>query len=273
VSNSLLHIGNCAQERAHQPRLLGLVLGLTGHRRLGAARGLYRRAGRARLRLWALNHGAARARAWRALADLTGLVTCADTGRAGRHGGLQNILGHVGRGGALRLQHVAGHVGLGRARRYRGLQHVLGPVDLGAVIAIVGACAAAVVTAVTAAAPAALVTRFAAGDTRRLCDVHECLAAALLHRRNNIANDEAHKENTEIHGQILHCRTLLMFAGIFLLYGSGSESLEGRTRGEIYIDGEHEDHHKKGDPQCVVLEEHSQCPLRDFADPFHLLGD
>lgn len=132
----ILHRANAGEQRAHHPRLLGLVIGLTGDLRLGAARGLHGGAGRAGAGLGALYYGATSHRARRALTYLTRLVARADTRWARRNRGLQDILRHVGRGRALGLQHVAAHIGLRRARRNTGLQDIFGPVNLGAYLAV-----------------------------------------------------------------------------------------------------------------------------------------
>ena len=132
----LLHVGDATEKRAHHPGLFGLILGLTGHLWLRAARGLHGGARRAGGRGRACHNRAALDRAWRALTNLTGLVTGGDTGRAWRNCGLQDVLRHIRRGGAFRLQHVTGHVGLGRAWGNRRLQHILRPVNLGALCTI-----------------------------------------------------------------------------------------------------------------------------------------
>ena len=106
------------------------------HLGLRASRRFHRRAGRAALGLRALDHRATRSRAGRAIADLARLVARADTRRAGGHRRLENVATHVRRSGALCLEHVAAQIGLRRARRDRGLQDILRPIDLGALVAL-----------------------------------------------------------------------------------------------------------------------------------------
>ncbi len=117
----ILHTADLGEQRAHHPRLLRLILCFTAHYGLRATGRLNGGARRARRRWRAGYDGATCNGAGRALADLAGLVARADTGRARRDGGLQDILGHIRRGRALALQHVAAEVGLGRARRDGGL--------------------------------------------------------------------------------------------------------------------------------------------------------
>ena len=140
----ILHTADLCEQRAHHPRLLRLILGLAADDGLRAAGRLNRGARRARRRWRAGHNGATCDGAGRALTDLAGLVARADAGRARRHGGLQDILGHIRRGRALALQHVAAEVGLGRARRDGRLQNILGPVDGGAASLIVGVLLGAV---------------------------------------------------------------------------------------------------------------------------------
>ncbi len=98
-----------------------MVIGLTRHLGLRAAGWLHSSARRALFGLRAGDHRATGTRARRALTNLAGFVTCGDTRRAWWYRGLQNILGHVGRCRALRLEHVATHVRLGWARGDTGL--------------------------------------------------------------------------------------------------------------------------------------------------------
>ena len=100
---------------------------------LRAAWGLDGRTGCARLGLWALDNRAAHHRAGRALANLTRFVAGADTGRARWDRRFKNVFGHVWWCWALTLEHVATHVGTGGGWRDGGLEHILGPVDVGAV--------------------------------------------------------------------------------------------------------------------------------------------
>ncbi len=106
-------------------RVRGLVGGLALNLGLGAGRAGHGGAGGAGLGLRTVGCGAARAGAGRALANLAGLGACADAGRAGGHGGLEHIFGHVGLRRALGLEHVAGHVGHRRAGRHSRLQDPL----------------------------------------------------------------------------------------------------------------------------------------------------
>jgi hypothetical protein len=114
--------GAC-QHRAHRIRWfvcsLALNLGLGAG---GAGDGGARWAG---LGFRAVGGGATRTRAGRALTNLAGLRTGADARRARWDGGLQHILGHVGLGRALRLEHVARHIGHRRTRGHRCLQNPL----------------------------------------------------------------------------------------------------------------------------------------------------
>jgi len=125
-----LHIADCAEERAHHPRLFGLVAGLAGDMRFGATRRLNGGTRRARLGLGALHCRAAGAGAGRALTDLAGLVAGADARRAWRNRRLQDVLGHIRGRRTLSLEHIAAHVGKRRAGRDRGLQDVFGPINL-----------------------------------------------------------------------------------------------------------------------------------------------
>jgi hypothetical protein len=168
-----LHGRDGSQQRPHHPRFLGLVIRLTSDLRLGAARGFHGGARGACLWLRALNHGAARARAGRAFTDLTGLITGADTWRARRYCGFQDVFRHIGRCGALRLQHIPAHIRLRRARRNRGLQHILRPIDLRTSITVTAAAA----TATTAGRRAALMARLTANGTGRLRYINESLRA------------------------------------------------------------------------------------------------
>jgi hypothetical protein len=175
-----LHRADSGQQRAHEPRLFRFISRLTRDLGFRATRGLHSSAGRARCRRRAFHNRAARARAGRAITDLTGLVTGGDTRRAGRHGRLQNISGHVWRRRTLRLEHVAGQIGLGRARRYTGLQHILGPVHLRAAIAIVGviivvSTSGAATIALAAPTLTAIIARPAARGTCALRDIYEAL--------------------------------------------------------------------------------------------------
>jgi len=104
------------------------------HLGLRAAGRLDRGAGRAALGLGTLYHGATGARARRALTDLARFVAGADAGRAGGHGRLENVAAHVGQRGTSRLEHVATHIRLGWAGRDGGLEYILGPVDLRALL-------------------------------------------------------------------------------------------------------------------------------------------
>jgi hypothetical protein len=158
-----LETRNCREQGAHHPGLLGLVVGLAADLGLRATRRLHSGTGRALLLGRALNDGAAGARARRAGANLAGLITRADAWRAGGDSGLQDVLGHIRRCGALRFEHVATHVGLGRARRDAGLQHVLGPVNLGAAVAVTIVTS---IAALTAALTAAIILWLAAHLTR-----------------------------------------------------------------------------------------------------------
>ena len=131
----VLH-ARAGQQWAHHPGLFRRVVGLAAHFGLRAPRRLHRCTRRARLGLRALYDGAAGTGAGRALADLTGLVACADAGRAGGDGRLENVAAHIGQCGTLGLEHVARQIGLCRARRDGGLQNILGPIDLGALVAL-----------------------------------------------------------------------------------------------------------------------------------------
>jgi hypothetical protein len=165
-----LEARDCGQQRADHPGLLGLVVGLAADLGLRATRGLHSGTGRALFLGRAFDHRAAGAGARRARANLAGLVAGADAGRARRDCGLQDVLRHIRRCGALGLEHVAAHVGLGRAGRDAGLQNVLGPVDAGAAIAIVVVTSvAALATALTAA----IIARLAADIARRLSNINE----------------------------------------------------------------------------------------------------
>jgi len=120
-SMSYLHARYCRHKRTHHPRVLWLIFGLTADLRLWATRRLHGRARCAGFRFWAGDHGATYNRARRARTNLTRLITCADTRRAGGDRRLQNITRHVGKRRALRLQHVTRQVGLRRARWHRRL--------------------------------------------------------------------------------------------------------------------------------------------------------
>lgn len=94
-----------------------------------------RAGGRGRADRWsgASHLWAARARAGRALAAL-GLYIRAridDDRLLLRDGALQHILRQIGHGGALRLQHVVGHIWLPRAGRDTRLENILGEVRHG----------------------------------------------------------------------------------------------------------------------------------------------
>jgi hypothetical protein len=167
-----LHATDRREQRAHHPGLLLSVIGLTVDLGFRASRRFYRSARRAALGLRAGDHGAPRARARRALTDLTGLVTGADTGRAGGNRGLQNVTAHIGRRGALRLEHVATHVGLRRAGRNTGFQHVLGPVDLRAANT---AALVVLVAAIVLLLTAAVITRSATVAAGALSNIDEAL--------------------------------------------------------------------------------------------------
>ena len=118
-----------SQERAHSAvgSSLGLALDCCG-RAHGARAG---RGGRARLRRRALDFGATRARAGRALAGVLG---------AGRgvyddrlllgNTALQHVPTEVGHGRALGLQHVLCEVRALRARGYGGLENILAHIGL-----------------------------------------------------------------------------------------------------------------------------------------------
>jgi hypothetical protein len=125
-----LHAADCCEQRADHPGLLFLVIGLTADLGFRASRRLDGGTRRAALGLRTGDYGASRTRAGRALTDLTGLVTGADTGGAGGNCGLEDVLGHIRRCGALGLEHVAAHVGLRRAGRNTGFENILGPVNL-----------------------------------------------------------------------------------------------------------------------------------------------
>ena len=114
----------CASAGQHRTYLASIVV-LCVALNVGFRAGLdgHSRAGRAGLGLRAFDCRATRPRARRAFANLTGLGTCADAGRAGGHRGLQHILAHIRLRRALRLQHVLGEIGQWRARRHSGLQH------------------------------------------------------------------------------------------------------------------------------------------------------
>ena len=178
-----LHWADGRQQGAHHPRLLGLVVGLAGDMGLRATRRLHSSAGRALRGLGAGHHRATRAGARRALTDLTGLIACADARRAGWHGRLQHVLGHIGRGRALGFEHVPGHVGLGRAWRNAGLQHILGPINRRApvTIAIVVTGSRRPVATIASTAGAALTTGLSTYGTILLCYVYEVFHTLALH--------------------------------------------------------------------------------------------
>lgn len=113
----------------------------------------------ARRRFGALNNGASRSRARRALTNLARLVARANTRRARGHRRFKHVLGHVGWGRALTLQHIPSHIRLRRARRHRRLQHVFAPVDCGTAFTVI----------ITSAATRLPVTSV----TRVLGNVHE----------------------------------------------------------------------------------------------------
>jgi hypothetical protein len=116
----------CARARQHGAhRCVGLVRRVTLNTRFRARCALRSGAGRARLGLRALDSRAPRARARRALANLTRLRAGADTRRALGDARLEHILGHIGQGRALRLEHVLAHIRHRRAGRHRRLQHPL----------------------------------------------------------------------------------------------------------------------------------------------------
>ena len=191
-----LHATDRREQRAHHPGLLLSVIGLTVDLGLRASRRLDRCARRAALGLRAGDHGASRARAGRALTDLTRLVTGADTGRAGGNRGLQNVTAHIGGRGALRLEHVAAHVGLRGAGRDTGLQHVLGPVDLGAAdtAALVVLVAAIVLLLTAAVIPGP--TTVAAGA---LSNIDETLVR-LGHAACDHADHQGGQKQTDVRG-------------------------------------------------------------------------
>jgi hypothetical protein len=164
LSNS--HATDTSQQRPYHPRLLRLIVGLAMHLGLRAAGWLHGSARRAALGLRAGHHGAPRARAGWALTDLAWLVARADTRRTRRHGRLEDVAAHVRWRRALGLEHVAAHVGLRRAWRNRRLQNILGPIDLGALVAL-GSRARARARAITMSPGAT--TSFARG----LCHIHE----------------------------------------------------------------------------------------------------
>jgi hypothetical protein len=194
-----LHAADCCEQRADHPGLLFLVIGLTADLGFRASRRLNGGARRAALGLRAGDHGASRARAGRALTDLTGLVTGADTGRAGGNRGLENVTAHIGRCGALRLEHVAAHVGLRRAGRDAGFEHVLGPVDLGALDT---AALVVLVAAIVLLLAAAVVTRSATIAAGALSNIYEPLV-----RRGHAACDhtdhQGRQKQADIGSQIL----------------------------------------------------------------------
>jgi hypothetical protein len=214
----MLHRADTGEQRAHHPGLVGAVIGLAGDRGLRAARGLHRCAGRARLRLGALNNGAADHGAGRAFADLAGLVARGDTGRARGHSGLQDVLRHIRGRRALALEHILGHIGQRRARGDRRLQDVLGPVDLGA-LALVGAAAWPIGAAATCG-------RAAASEARALRNINESFGTQSGAEGNNVADYQADHQESDVHCEILHplytgwaklrCRLLLCGFGIFL---------------------------------------------------------
>jgi len=137
-------------------------LGLRATRRLDCG------ARRAALGLRAVDHRATRSRAWRTFADLAGLVARADAGRACRDSRLEDVAAHVGWRGALGLEHIATHIRLRRAWGNRGLQYILGPVDLGALVAL-GPRAGARARAVT------MVSGATTDFTRALSNIYKSL--------------------------------------------------------------------------------------------------
>jgi len=178
------------QHRSHGPRLLLLIIGLAVHLGLRATWWLYRSARRARLGLGTLDNRAPRARARRALADLARLVACADARRARRHGRLQNVPRHVRRCRALCLEHVPAHIGLLRARRNRGLQNVLGPINLRARHrTLISTCRRLRAYARRRRLPAGIA--YTSTVARRL-RLSACVACALRNIHKGFANRSAH---------------------------------------------------------------------------------
>lgn len=131
-----LHIADRGEERAHHPGFFRYIIRLAFDDGFGASRRLHRCTRRAALGFGARDDGAARPGARRTFTDLARLVARADARWAGRHCRLENIAAHIGRRGAFRLEHVAAQIGLRRARRNRRLQHIFGPIDLGAAITV-----------------------------------------------------------------------------------------------------------------------------------------
>lgn len=124
-----LHRADGGQQWTDHPWLFTFIAGTAVHLWLRAAGWLHSCTGSAGLRLRAVWQWATGTRAGRAFTDLAGLVAGADAGRAGGHGGLQHVAGHVHWSGALRLEHIAAQIGLLGTGRNRGLQHILGPVN------------------------------------------------------------------------------------------------------------------------------------------------
>ena len=118
-----------SQERTHSAVGSSLGLALDGGGRAHGARA--GRGGRARLRRWALDFGATRARAGRALAGLLGAGRSVDDNRLLLgNTALQYVLAEIRHGRALGLQHVLREVRALRARGYGRLENVLAHIRL-----------------------------------------------------------------------------------------------------------------------------------------------
>ncbi len=177
---STLHRTDTGKQRTHHPGLVGAVISLAGNGWLRAAWRLHGRTGRTGLGLGALDDRAANYGARWALANLTGLVTCRDTGRARGNRGLQDILRHIGGRRALALEHILGHVWQWWAWRHGGLQDIFRPIDLRTLTLIR--------TATWAIWTATSHRRAPARQTGALCDVDEAFTDTGT-ERNHITDD------------------------------------------------------------------------------------